>query len=245
MKLNKPYYFQTLIEKKDPILILKEDTKEYNSYSRTCLSDKRRQPVILTDSQLDKINKEHPGFLREQDVIKYGSDEKHKFNYICPRFWCLKSNTFIDPNDLKLINGEMVHKPKKGPSCGKVLPKKEKKVKPGYYIYEFNDQAYPGLIPDKHPNGLCLPCCFKNYNTNGRIKAKQSCLEKSKLSQDAKSDDYILGPDKFPLDIGRWGYLPPEIQAMLHELAKQILVLKTKIHAYYDMALKLIKNNHL
>ena len=233
MKLNKPYYFQTMIEKKDPILILKEDTKEYNSYSRTCLSDKRRQPVILTDAQLEKINKEHPGFLREQDVLKYGSDEKHKFNYICPRYWCLKSNSFIDPNDIKEIMGkdgkkEYVHKPNKGPSCGKVLPKKEKKVKPGYYIYEFNEKSYPGMITGKHPKGLCLPCCFTNYNTEGRIKAKNACLknnvsvnkelnENYKNKKIEKDVEYILGPEKFPLDAGRWGYLPPEIQTLLYE----------------------------
>ena len=248
MKLNKPYYFQTLIEKKDPILILKEDTKEYNAYSRTCLSDKRRQPVILSDSQLEKINKENPGFLREQDVIKYGSDKNHQFNYICPRYWCLKSNTFIDPNDIKVVKGEKVHQPKKGPSCGKVLPKKEKKVKPGYYIYEFNDEAYPGLIPDKHPDGLCLPCCFKNYNTEGRVKAKKSCLEKDdekrkekdddekrKEKEEDKEDKYILGPDKFPLDSGRWGYLPGEIQTMLHEVNADCQVSKTNTN---------IKENH-
>ena len=244
-KLSKPYYFQTLIEKKDPILILKEDTKEYNAYSRTCLSDKRRQPVILTDSQLDRIKKEHPGFLREQDVIKYGSDEKHQFNYICPRYWCLKSNIFIDPKDIKIVNGEKVHQPKKGPSCGKVLPKKEKKVKPGYYIYEFNDQAYPGLISDKHPKGLCLPCCFKNYNTEGRIKAKQSCLEKEEKKEDKKEDKkqkkpqkedyYVLGPNKFPLDFGRWGYLPPEIQTILHEVGADCQISKTNSN---------IKENH-
>ena len=243
MKLNKkPHYFQSLIEKKDPILILKEETKEYNSYARTCLSDKRRQPVILTDGQLDKINKEHPGFLREQDVIKYGSDEKHQFNYICPRFWCMKNNTLVDPNDIKMVKGEMVHQPKKGPSCGKVLPKKEKKVKPGYYIYEFNDEAYPGLIPDKHPDGLCLPCCFKNYNTDGRIKAKQKCLDKSKKEEKTeknkepvKQDQYILGPEKFPLDEGRWGYLQPEMQTMLHEINADSQVSKTNTN---------IKENH-
>ena len=244
MKLNKPYYFQTQIEKKDPILILKEDTKEYNAYSRTCLSDKRRQPVILTDSQLQKINKEHPGFLREQDVIKYGSDKNHQFNYICPRYWCLKSNTFIDPNDIEIIKGEKVHNPKKGPSCGKVLPKKDKKVKPGYYIYEFNDKSYPGLIPDKHPNGLCLPCCFKNYNTEGRIKSKQRCLDKEKKPEDKKEEKvkdvtkeeaYILGPDKFPLDIGRWGYLPGEIQTILHEVNADCQISKTNTN---------IKENH-
>lgn len=238
-KLNKPYYFQTQIEEKDPILIVKEDTKEYNGYSRTCLSDKRRQPVILTDSQLDKINKEHPGFLKEEDVIKYGSDSKHQFNYICPRYWCLKNNTFIDPADIKIEKGEKVHKPIKGPSCGKVLSKKDKVVKPGYYIYEFNDKAYPGLIPNKHPKGLCLPCCFKNYNTEGRIKAKQSCLEKEKKQDEqnipAKEDDYVLGPDKFPLNIGRWGYLPAEIQTILHEVNADCQVSKTNTN---------IKENH-
>ena len=244
MKLNKPYYFQSLIEKKDPVLILKEDTKEYNAYSRTCLSDKRRQPVILNDSQLEKINKEHPGFLREQDVIRYGSDEKHQFNYICPRYWCLKSNSFIDHNDIKLVKGELVHQPKKGPSCGKVLPKKDKKVKPGYYIYEFNGEAYPGLIPDKHPKGLCLPCCFKNYNTEGRIKAKQKCLKLDKNSNDKKEDkkkevdkqeEYVLGPEKFPLDSGRWGYLPTEIQTILHEVNADCQISKTNTN---------IKENH-
>ena len=225
-------------------MILKEDTKEYNAYSRTCLSDKRRQPVILTDSQLEKINKDNPGFLREQDVMRYGSDKNHQFNYICPRYWCLKSNTFIDPNDIKNVNGELVHTPKKGPSCGKVLPKKEKKVKPGYYIYEFNDESYPGLIPDKHPKGLCLPCCFKNYNTEGRIKAKQSCLEKEKNQEQQdvvkedkkeKDDNYVLGPDKFPLDLGRWGYLPGEIQTILHEVAGDCQISKTNTN---------VKENH-
>jgi hypothetical protein len=233
LKLNKPYYFQTQIEKKDPVLIIKEDTPEYNSYSRTCLSDKRRQPVILSDSQLDKINKEHPGFLREQDVLKYGSDKKHQFNYICPRYWCLKNNTIIDPEDIKLEKGEYVHRPKKGPSCGKVLPKKEKEVKPGYYIYEFNDEGYPGLIPNKHPKGLCLPCCFKNYNTEGRIKAKEGCLQQDnnkkseKENYVKKGEDYILGPEKFPLEKRRWGYLPGEIQTILNEVNADCQVSKT------------------
>ena len=101
MKLNKPYYFQTLIEKKDPILILKEDTPKFNSYVRTCSSSMRKQPVILTDGQLAKIKKDHPDFLRDEDVIKYGSNPKNEFNYICPRYWCLKNNTIRRPERFK------------------------------------------------------------------------------------------------------------------------------------------------
>jgi hypothetical protein len=275
MKLNKPYYFQSLIEKKDPVLILKEDTPQFNSYPRTCSSNMRRQPVILTDTQLDKINKEHPGFLREEDVVKYGSNPKNQFNYICPRYWCLLNNTFVNPNDLKEVIGKDGKKELVHPTCGKVLPKNEKTVKPGYYIYEFytpkpgkkDYKKYPSLIPDSHPDGYCLPCCFDKYNTEGRIKAMQKCkativgenpLPKENKEEDEEKeeeedegtadidatidkehgetkgqikgkktikrienkeeDEYIKGPEKFPLDAGRWGYLPVEIQTMLREV---------------------------
>jgi hypothetical protein len=252
MKLNKPYYFQTLIENKDPVLILKEDTPQFNSYVRTCSSSMRKQPVILTDTQLDNINKEHPGFLREEDVIKYGSNPKNQFNYICPRFWCLKNNSIVDPNDLKEVIGKDGKKELMHPTCGKVLPKGEKKVKPGYYIYEFykpkpgkkDYKKYPGLITDSHPDGLCLPCCFDKYNTEGRIKANKRCYgeknegEKNADVKDKKEekeeDEYIKGPDKFPLDPGRWGYLPPEIQTMLREVNADCQISKTNTNLKDD-----------
>ena len=246
MKLKKPYYFQTLIEKKDPILILKEDTPQYNSYPRTCSSNMRRQPVILTDAQLDKINKEHPGFLREEDVIKYGSDETKQFNYICPRYWCLKTNTIIDPSELEKVKGKDGKIELEHPECGKVLPKGEKKVKPGYYIYEFysnkpgkkDNKKYPSLIPDKHPDGLCLPCCFDKYNTEGRIAAMKKCYKKDQekvVKEKDNQEDYIKGPDKFPLEQGRWGYLPVEIQTMLHESNADCQISKTNTN---------LKENH-
>ena len=257
MKLNKPYYFQTMIEKKDPVLILKEDTARYNSYPRTCSSNMRRQPVILTDAQLDKIKKEHPNFLREEDVIKYGSkkDPKDQFNYICPRYWCLKNNTIVDPKDLKEVKGKDGKKELVHPTCGKVLPKGEKVVKPGYYIYEFYEpkpgkkdyKKYPGLIPDSHPDGLCLPCCFDKYNTEGRIKANEKCYadkkekqketaKEKKIEQNAQQeeDEYIKGPDKFPLDPGRWGYLPVEMQTILHEINADCQISKTNTNLKDD-----------
>lgn len=218
MKLNKPYYFQTLIENKDPILILKEDTKKFNAYSRTCSSDTRRQPVILTDAELQQINKEHPNFLRKEDVIKYGSNPKKQFNYICPRYWCLKNNTIVDPKTLKSVKGKDGKKELESPNCGKVLPKGSKTIKPGYYIYEFyneKEQRYPGFQTDKHPDGFCLPCCFNKYNTIGRINAKEHCEKGEALTK--KGEKYILETE-FPLSSGRWGYLPIGIQKILHEV---------------------------
>ena len=258
MKLNKPYYFQSLIENNDPALILKEDTPKYNSYTRTCSSNLRRQPVILTDAQLAKINKSHPNFLREEDVIKYGSNPQKQYNYICPRYWCLKNNTIIRPDELKEVKGKDGKIELQHPTCGKVIPHNQKIVTPGYYIYEFykpkegnpDSKKYPGLIPDSHPDNLCLPCCFDKYNTQGRIKANAKCSEGvSKTKEDKKvsekkqkaqpkiedEDKYIKGPEKFPLDSGRWGYLPGELQSMFQQVNADCQISKTNTN---------IKDNH-
>ena len=311
LKLNKPYYFQTLIEKRDPVLILKEDSGKYNSYSRTCSSDTRRQPVILTDSQLKKINEEHQGFLRNEDVIKYGSDPNNQFNYICPRFWCLKNNTLVDPKDLKEVIGKNGKTELQHPTCGKVLSHTDKVVKPGYYIYEFykekktkatkntiglnddvevlvnndwlngqisqfikddnedkyeikldngkttissineiryNYKRYPNFQVDKHPAGYGIPCCFDKYNTAGRIKAKERTYAEmdqraNKLGEapvplvntrNVKEDEYIKGPEKFPLDAGRWGFLPPEIQFILRHVNADCQISNTNTNLKSD-----------
>ena len=63
----------------------------------------KKQPVILTDAELNKIKRENKGFLRPEDVITYGSDPNNKFNYVCPRYWCLKTNTIINPSELKEV----------------------------------------------------------------------------------------------------------------------------------------------
>ena len=251
-------YFQDRIEKYDSPLIIKKDVGNYSTYSKVCQSTTKRQPVILTDDELAKINKEHKGFLRDEDIIKYGSDKNNQFNYICPRYWCLKTNSPIDPNEFEetVENGKkvLVH-----PTCGKILPSdrksKDDKIIPGHYVYEFykegENKRYPGFQTDKHPKGFCLPCCFDKYNTVGRIEAKEKCSrppeqekeqeeektkkkkqkrkqeleeelepekrkeqEKRKEKEERKEDEeeklgqYILGPEKFPLQSGRWGYLP-------------------------------------
>jgi len=204
----------------------------------------KRHPVILTNKELENINKEHPGFLRDEDVIRYGSDPKKQYNYICPRYWCLKNNTIVDPKDLieVVVNGK---KELKSPTCGYVLPEDAKTVKPGYYVYEFykpksgkkDYKRYPGFQLDKHPQGYCLPCCFDKYNTIGRLDAKKQCKQNNNIQEDESNnklpennkmnqkhkkgkqeDEYIIGPDRFPLPQGRWGYLPPQIQQILHEV---------------------------
>jgi len=252
LKKKEPF-FQTRIEKLDPALIIKEDTKEFNSYVRTCSSTMKRHPVILTDKELEDINKEHPGFLRDEDVIRYGSNPKKQYNYICPRYWCLKNNTIVDPNELTevTVNGKTELKSK---NCGYVLPEDAKVVKPGYYVYEFykpktgnkNYKRFPGFQEDKHPQGFCLPCCFEKYNTVGRINAKKKCsqavpqtnkevgLKTDKKIDKIKEDEYIIGPDKFPIPNGRWGYLPIQIQQILRENNADCQISKTNTNIKSD-----------
>jgi hypothetical protein len=227
MRMKNPTYFQTRIQERDPILIKTEDTLEYNSYSRICKADVRRQPIILNDDELKKVNDNHKGFLRPEDVVTYGSNKDKKFHYICPRYWCLKTNTVIDPSEMKEVieNGKkiLVH-----PTCGKILPPNETYVKPGHYVYEFysptkqkpNYKRYPGFQENSHPDGYCLPCCFDFHNTPGVTQVKNRCLGKVPIDDKKKQideDDYVKGPEKFPLETGRWGYLQIGVQKLLRE----------------------------
>ena len=216
MKLNNPYHFQSRIIERDPVLILTEKQGKYNSYSRTCPQNIRRQPVILTEAELNKIKRDHPGYLNEDsDIIKYGSQPDKQFYYICPRYWDLRTDSIITPDEIE----------KQGLK-DKIIPMDAKVVPRGKYIYEFNNpkeykdnhKQYPGFLTDSHPNGLCLPCCFAKWNVPSLIGRKQKCAGIEPAKPNANDmDEYIKGPGKFPLAINRWGYLSPAIQQLLRE----------------------------
>lgn len=216
MKLNNPYHFQTRIQERDPVLILAEEQGRFNRYSRTCASNERRQPVILTEAELNKIKQEHPGYLNEEsDIIKYGSQPDKQFYYICPRYWDLRSDTLITPDEIERQGLE-----------DKIIPMTEKSVPKGKYIYEFNNpkeykkdhKLYPGFLVDKHPDGYCLPCCYAKWDIPSLIRRRSICAGKEPAkTKVTEADEYIKGPGKFPLTINRWGYLPPAIQNLLRE----------------------------
>jgi len=293
-KLSNPNPFQSRMEELEPILFNNpKQNGKFNSYSRSCLHSSRKQPVILTEEEMQKINDEQPGFLERGksngDILKYGSNPDNQYYYLCPRYWCLKTNSPISAEDVK-----------KG-VCGKVIPRNRTVVKPGEYVFEFYDksehgtpenyiQHYPGFLEsDKHPDGLCMPCCFKNWNTPTQIERRKQCgqnLKKEKEAEVAKAkeeerkegneegneegdeegdegeeneqavdaekqanedkqekisseidmvaskkatkkEDYIKGPEKFPLEQGRWGYLPMSIQKFLNEVNANCQISKT------------------
>lgn len=229
MKLRN--YFSDKMFSLDPKLFLKKEKNKYRAYSRICPSNVRRQPVILTDEEKAHIDKTNPGSY--QNAIRYGSSEDNKNWYICPRYWCLKDNIPLTEEDVKA-----------GKCGGKIIPSDAKKVPDDAFIYEFNSHGkehidekgeyikhHPGFLGlDAHPDGLCIPCCFKNWDSIQQIQRRQKCIKNnddiigetiditSENIEDRKREvnkDYIKGFDKFPLEKERFGILKPTMENML------------------------------
>ena len=237
--LTNPNPFFQKMREYDPTLFLTKEQGKFKRYSRACQVNIRRHPVILSQAEYDKINREKPGFLGEKDVVKYGSDPEKPFYYTCPRYWCMKTNMPLDASEILEKTDENGKKIKYHPSCGRVIQRDETEIPEGAYIYEFFSpeehgsqekyiKHYPGfLTKDPHPDGLGVPCCFKKWQGKQTFNDDNA---KKKTKAD-KEDDYIKGPEKFPLQQGRWGFLPPSLEIFLKNVNTdcQISKLNTNI----------------
>ena len=235
LSLSNPNPFSHRLNIRDPKLFITTGETGFSSYSRSCASDLRRQPVILTQKEKDRIDREHPGSY-ENSISYKSSTDSPTYHYICPRYWSLKEGVSLTQEDVD--SGKY----------GSIIPAKSKEVPPGAGVYEFdgtyhrNDKkeyvgTQPGFMkPDKHPDGLCVPCCFKNWNAPSQIKLREKCKvdasepEETDLSEEKKKkktkkktlkigidkfEEYVKGPEKFPLEPGRIGFLPINIQLFL------------------------------
>jgi hypothetical protein len=177
MELANPNPFSKRIQERDPIIHLNEDVGKFNAYSRSCPWNVRRQPVILTSEEKARIDREHPNSYSHS--ITYGSDASKPYHYICPRYWSLKHNTSLTEEEVK--SGKY----------GTVIPQKAKKIPPGANIFEFTDdkyhvdekgnykQHYPGFLKkDAHPKGLCVPCCFAQWDKPSQTARRDECQSK-------------------------------------------------------------------
>ena len=225
MSIADPNPFLKALREKDPSLFVTEDDGKYGAYSRLCPWNKRRHPVVLTDKEKEKIDKENPGSYDQ--AIKYGSNPNKQFWYICPRFWDLKRNVSLTKEQAESgkyggiipqkINGKAVKKVPSGANIWEFTESKEHVDKDGNYIH-YN----PGFLKkDAHPDGLCVPCCFKAWDGKSQQTRRAQCNQNKtvedipKQSSKQELDEYIKGPDKFPLADGRFGYLPMPIQRFL------------------------------
>ena len=181
---------------RDPKLFIKQGK---GRYSTACPSQYDKQPIVLTGKEKEYIDDKDTAYgTRSYDEsITYGTGST-KFHYICPRFWCLNDETGKQRSiTLKEINEG---------GCGgwdALIPRGSKKIPAGKRIYEFTDQRfhreryqmedtnnilvykpmYPGFQErTKHPNNLCIPCCFGRPRELSKEATKQgwSIEEKDK-----------------------------------------------------------------
>ena len=224
--------FLSKLKKREPTLFLSEDTGNFSAYSKICPANRARQPIILTPKEKEEIDAadKKNGSKSYAHALEYGSDPENKNYYICPRYWCLKTNQPISDKDAKA-----------GKVCGKILERGAKTVKPGHYVVEFNhpEQHFdkdkpdnyfensPGYLEGKlHPKGACMPCCFKKaWDSKAQITRRKSCEERGPDEEEApaatkkkgkvKQDTYIMDIRRYPLPPKRWGYMPISVQYFL------------------------------
>ena len=221
-------YFLSRMKERDTDLFLTRKEGNFGAYASNCAANIHRQPVILTDAEKAEIDKTSPGSYNH--AIKYGTDEQHQFWYICPRYWCMLTNSSITESEVK--SGK----------CGKVIPKGSAKIPHGAYVYEFNSNTkehispdgkyidhYPNFQSDRHPKGYGLPCCFKMTPHNGvydgtltktQIEKRNQYVQKDAAdiaTKKTKGDKthYIINALSFPIDAGRLGFLPLSVQLFL------------------------------
>jgi hypothetical protein len=240
MKLKYPNPFSARLEERMPELFVKAKNEKFDLYTRMCpfsLSD-RRQPVILTKEEKDRIIKDHPGNLNEEaDFIEYGTNDDNKYYFTCPRYWCLLTDTMV--TEQEILDGKCGKKVDKIEDA--IIPNKADEVPKDKFVYKFyneNEKKYPGFHKQKTPSGSCIPCCYSNWSTaemknrrdicQGKFKKEsaEKVLEKEEEVEEklqnliTESDQYIKGPEKFGPQLGehRWGYLPIVVQKFLNDV---------------------------
>ena len=176
--------FINRLRDREPEIFPKKLGDGYQSYAKACPVQFKKQPIILTDEEKKYIDEKDSEYNSKSydEHITYGSTEK-KYHYICPRFWCIRD----DNGKGRSLTMEQINKGECG-GWNAIIPEGAKKITKGKRIYQFTDKRfhkegvdtdnplvykpmYPGFqSPDKHPKGLCVPCCFTSptsYDKNG------------------------------------------------------------------------------
>ena len=221
--LKNPNIFYEKMKKADPALFISQEGKNYEGYSRICQANIDIQPVVLNKQEFDKINNESPESYK--DYIKYGTEPDQENYYICPRYWCLLSNTSMTEEDVK--QGKCARRGEPD----KIIPRSAKKVPHDAFVYEFANekehfnkegeyvQHYPGFKVGKHPKGFGLPCCFKKPKQNYQIldtKTTNAEENSAENNNEINSKKYIISNETYPIKQYRFGFLPVTLQLFLN-----------------------------
>ena len=171
----------------------------------------KRHPIVLSKEEKEYIDKNDKSSNSKSydEHITYGTTDK-KYHYICPRYWCIRD----DNGKGRSLTWKQINKG----DCGgwdALIPNDAKRVPKGKRIFEFTDDRfhkeniktknplvykpmYPSFqSPDKHPDGLCVPCCFTSPRTYGfdNVWGKKKELSKdvyyNKITNEKKNNPPI------------------------------------------------------
>lgn len=173
-KANNP--FLQKLQKLDPAVFLQSEKGRTNVYARTCQSI--RQPVILTAEEKARIDKKSPGSYTK--AMKFGSTPDKEHYYICPRFWCSKTNTSMTEEQVKAgeCDPEYLHEFKNPNNPIEHINEK------GEYI-----DHYPGFVKNpklKH----CMPCCFASQWDSWKKDKMGAWAKNKQLKSDKNGNVY-------------------------------------------------------
>ena len=171
------------LEKREPTFFEKDLNPLFKTYSKTCQSDQKRQPVLVTDAEMRRILKDIPDYLekglKDNTIIRFGTDPEKMNYYICPRYWCLKTWSPVTEKNAKI--------------CGNLIPPNAKTVKPGEYVYHFYNKVVHGPMDNykQHYPGfdnLCRPCCFSKIEKKQKeLRSKCMLNEPDPILEEMKS----------------------------------------------------------
>jgi len=178
-------------------------TGSKHRYATRCGAASKRQPVVVTDEELKRMDPESYGKL----AIAYGSTKAlaDRNRYICPKVWCPDSRVGMTAEQYKARGS-------KCPLAGEeaiVFDNEYWKGKP----------RYPGLIGStKHPTGLCMPCCYLHHKPNmHKCDSANASTNADPDGEDENAMDfrYIMG-DRLPLETNRFGMVPSALLSAFH-----------------------------
>jgi len=263
LKVDQVFNTETIITSK--IIEIKSDIKKKNDVELIKIKND------LTTEDKIKLCKKKDSTIFNNDVILIWKEEKLP-NIIIQepnesKITWSEGNEILEKKDYPIkINDTIdlkIIRNKHGicPFCnGKFIKKgtsnrpKDETILVRKASYWFKKKAYPGFLDKmKHPDGYCMPCCFKKWDTEGQKKKRDECLnpEKSKKIVVANNGKYVKGAEKFPLEIEKLGMLPNTLNILFeNDIEKMVSnassgLLNDNIKAYVRRGIKQSNYNSL
>ena len=178
------------------------------------------QPVILNKDPNKTFDKSS-----FKESLEYKVNEKTNW-YFCPDSWCPICELPFPKEKLKNIETKQGIN---GICTVAICPNSTKEEPHELFVRRYSNvyRSYPGFSTKiKHPDGHCLPCCFKNnqkIEKSSKYGYYKECIGEN-INDIKNTDDniYILNY-KIPLNSGRYGLLPGSLNKIFGKCDKGYL----------------------